>query len=446
MTASMLIVIVFVFGYLGIALEHKLNINKAAIALFIGVVCWCIYVTNVESLLLTDSIPEWFQTEAFMQDVDDVPLQFAIEAQHLHQTGEIASVLFFLLGAMTIVELVDSHEGFSFITARIKTRDKRKLLWIVGIVSFAMSAALDNLTATIVMVSLLRKLVDTREDRLKYVGLTVIATNAGGAWTVIGDVTTTMLWIKHRIDATQVMAELIWPSLICLIVPLIGMSFTMKGTLDAKSEPVDPIANHAFDASHRLKYLILGLAGMLSVPLFKYWTHLPPYMGMMLALSVLWIVSEIDGRDYDEKTRSSSGVLAALRRVDLTTVLFFLGILLAVGALSASGMLASFASVLDTLFTNNAWVAVTIGLLSSVVDNVPLVAAGIDMYDLPSNDYFWMMLAYCAGTGGSCLIIGSAAGVAAMGMERINFVWYLKHITPWALAGYLSGAMFLLVF
>lgn len=228
-----LILLVFVAGYLAIAFEHKLGINKAAIALLIGVVCWSIYVVNLDSLLMSEAIPEWFRAEAVAEHMADVPLQFAIEAQHQHQTGEIASILFFLMGAMTIVELVDAHEGFALITDRIKTRNKRTLLWIIGLLSFFLSSALDNLTTTIVMVSLLRKLVDDRDERLKYVGLVVVAANAGGAWTVIGDVTTTMLWIKHRIGATEVMAELFLPSLACLLVPLVGMSMMMKGQLAA---------------------------------------------------------------------------------------------------------------------------------------------------------------------------------------------------------------------
>lgn len=439
-----IILLVFIVGYLAIAFEHKLAINKAAIALLIGVTCWSLYVINLDSLLTSETIPEWFRIQAEAEHITDIPLQFAIEGQHLHQTGEIASILFFLMGAMTIVELVDAHEGFALITNRIKTRNKRSLLWIVGLLSFFFSAALDNLTTTIVMVSLLRKLVDDRNERLMFVGLVVLAANAGGAWTVIGDVTTTMLWIKHRIGASEVMVELFVPSLVCLLVPLIGMSFVMKGQL---ADPSDRTQNVLVSIKpwHQLLFLMLGFAGLVSVPIFKAFTHLPPYMGMMLSLSVLWIVSEIVGRDFDERTRSTTGVLAALRRVDMSSVLFFLGILLAVGALSATGILTTAATRLDSLVPNRDLVAVIIGLVSSIVDNVPLVAAGIDMYELPTNDPFWMLLAYSAGTGGSCLIIGSAAGVAAMGIEKVDFIWYLKHTAPWALLGYLAGAATLMI-
>ncbi|MDA8744406.1 sodium:proton antiporter NhaD [Rubripirellula amarantea] len=435
-----LILVVFVLGYLAIAFEHKLHINKAASALFIGVVCWSLYVVNLSDLLPPDSIPSWFQQESIAENATDVALHYAIDAQHLHQTGEIASILFFLMGAMTIVELVDAHEGFALVTDRIRTRNKRTLLWTVGLLTFFLSAILDNLTTTIVMVSLLRKLVGDRDDRLRFVGLVVIAANAGGAWTVIGDVTTTMLWIKHKLGTIEVMGELFLGSLVCLIVPMIGFSRSMSGQF------VPPTASEHHLAKdiqpwHQWLFLTLGILGLLSVPLFKTYTHLPPYMGMMLSLSILWVVSEVVGHTLDEQTRSTTGVLAALRRVDMSSILFFLGILLAVGALGATGVLQSAAMWLDKVLPNRDIVAVAIGLISSVVDNVPLVAAGIEMYDLPINDPFWMLLAYSAGTGGSCLIIGSAAGVAAMGLEHIDFLWYAKRIAPWAMAGYIAGAV-----
>lgn len=433
-----LILVVFVVGYLAIALEHKIHINKAASALFIGAVCWALYVLDVGAFLSPDTIPDWFRLEAESEGVKQIPLHFAIEAQHLHQTGEIAGILFFLMGAMTIVELVDSHESFALITDRIRTTNKRTLLWIVAILTFFMSAVLDNLTTTIVMVSLLKKLVHDRDDRLRFVGLVVIAANAGGAWTVIGDVTTTMLWIQHKIGTVEVMQELFWGSLVCMLVPLIGFSFVMPGKL----APVESKRSVRPDIRpwHQWLFLILGLTALLGVPVFKTVTHLPPYMGMMLSLSVLWIVSELVGHTLGEETRSTTGVLPALKRVDMSSILFFLGILLAVGSLGATGMLHSVAIWLDSVLPNRDIVAVVIGLVSAVVDNVPLVAAGMEMYNLPMNDRFWMLLAYCAGTGGSCLIIGSAAGVAAMGLENIDFLWYFRKITLWALIGYLVGA------
>ena len=434
-----LILVIFAVGYVGIALEHKLGINKAAIALLIGTVCWAVYITHLPALLPASEIPTWFEIAAGEEVGDDIPLHYAVDAQHLHQTGEIASILFFLMGAMTIVELIDAHEGFSLVTDRIKFRSKRKLLWCIGLLTFFLSAVLDNLTSTIVMVSLLKKLVRNRDDRLKYIGLVVIAANAGGAWTVIGDVTTTMLWIKHKIGPVAVMEQLFVGSVVCLIVPLLGFSWGLSGQLE---EAPEETLEHETDIRpwHQWLFLVLGLSSLLFVPVFKTLTHLPPYMGMMLSLSVLWVTSELVGRSFDERTRSQTGVLSVLKRVDMSSVLFFLGILLAVGALSATGFLKTAAGFLDSALPNQEVVAIVIGLLSSVVDNVPLVAAGIDMFDQPFNDEFWMLLAYCAGTGGSCLIIGSAAGVAAMGLEKIDFLWYARYIMPWAVLGYLSGA------
>jgi Na+/H+ antiporter NhaD/arsenite permease-like protein len=343
------------------------------------------------------------------------------------------------MGAMTIVELVDAHEGFSFITSRIQSRSKVKLLWIISWLTFFVSAVLDNLTTTIVMVSLLRKVIPDRDTRLLFIGVVIIAANAGGAWTVIGDVTTTMLWIKHKISTVAVMRDLILPSIVCLLVPLLVLSRAMKGELGTQP----PVANTTEDGGiqtwHRTLFLGLGLLGLLSVPVFKAYTHLPPFMGMILSLSVLWLVSEFVAQTLDEATRSTTGVLSALKRVDMSTILFFLGILLAVGSLSATGLLGNLAAWLDRAVPSRDVVAVVIGLVSAVVDNVPLVAAGIEMYTMPVDDRFWMLLAYCAGTGGSCLIIGSAAGVAAMGLERVNFVWYATRIAPLALLGYLAG-------
>ena len=437
-----LILLIFSIGYVAIALEHKIGINKAAIALLIGTVCWAVYITHLPALLPAEAIPEWFEIAAGEEAGDDIPLHYAVDSQHLHQTGEIASILFFLMGAMTIVELIDAHEGFSLVTDRIQFRSKRKLLWCIGLLTFFLSAVLDNLTSTIVMVSLLKKLVRNRDDRLLFIGLVVIAANAGGAWTVIGDVTTTMLWIKHKIGPVAVMHELFLGSVVCLIVPMLGFSWKLSGELER--EPDDAgLIEPASDIRpwHQWLFLVLGLASLLFVPVFKTLTHLPPYMGMMLSLSVLWVISELVGRSFDERTKSQTGVLSVLKRVDMSSVLFFLGILLAVGALSATGFLRTAAGVLDSLLPNEDVVAIVIGLLSSVVDNVPLVAAGIDMFDQPLNDEFWMLLAYCAGTGGSCLIIGSAAGVAAMGLEKIDFLWYARYVAPWAVLGYLCGAV-----
>ncbi|WP_164103078.1 sodium:proton antiporter NhaD [Candidatus Laterigemmans baculatus] len=432
------IIVVFILGYLAIALEHRIHINKAASAMLIGVLCWTLYAIDSSNLVRPEMISDAFHEAAQEEGVSDLARAFLVDEQLLRLTGEVAGILFFLMGAMMIVEVVDAHEGFRLITRSVRPTSKLQLLWMVAWLTFFLSAVLDNLTTSIVMVSLLRKIVSDKHDRLMFAGLVVIAANAGGAWTVIGDVTTTMLWIKHRISPVEVMQELFIPSVVCLLAPLLGLSLVMRGPL----VPADPAAAPRAEGVKPWQQAVvlgLGVAGLLSVPIFKTWTHLPPFMGMILALSVLWIVSEMIGRTMEEVTRSSTGVLAVLNRIDMASVLFFLGILLAVGSLSATGALGDLAYWLDTVVPNRQYVAVVIGLLSAVVDNVPLVAAGIEMYDLPMDHSFWMLLAFTAGTGGSCLIIGSAAGVAVMGLEHINFVWYLQRITIWALIGYVAG-------
>ena len=439
------IIVVFVIGYLAIALEHPIHINKAASALFIGVVCWTLYMLDADRLLPIDRIPSWFTAKLGGEHAEHLNREFLLDGQLVHAVSEIAQILFFLMGAMTIVELVDAHEGFSIITNRIGTKNKSTLLWIVAWITFFLSSVLDNLTTTIVMVSLLRKLVHDSDLRKMYVGMVIIAANAGGAWTVIGDVTTTMLWIKQKIGTVEVMQELFLCSVACLLVPLFVLSRYMKGDLPPALQSSRHSDGKNIQPWHQVLFLILGLAGLLSVPIFKATTHLPPFMGMLLALSVLWIVGELVSHTMDEQTRTSTGVMAALKRVDMSSILFFLGILLAVGALGATGILGNLAKWLDTTVGNHSIIAVIIGLVSAIVDNVPLVAAGIEMYTLPENDHFWMMLAYCAGTGGSCLIIGSAAGVAAMGLEHIDFMWYARKIAPWALLGYFAGVLVFLV-
>jgi Na+/H+ antiporter NhaD/arsenite permease-like protein len=438
------IIVVFVLGYLAIALEHQLHINKAASALLVGGICWALYAIDVSNLVAIDQIPSWFVEEAKGEQVENVAQHFLVEGQLLGLTGEIAGILFFLMGAMTIVELVDAHEGFALITNRIHSRNRVKLLWIICWLTFFLSSILDNLTTTIVMISLVSRLVHDRETRLMFAGFVVIAANAGGAWTVIGDVTTTMLWIKHKIGTVEVMQDVFAASFASLLVPLIGVSFLMRGELAASTESESKIESGIKPWQQRVM-LFAGVFGLLFVPAFKAYTHLPPFIGMILSLGVLWVISEFISHTMDDRTKSSTGVLAALKRVDMSSVLFFLGILLAVGSLGKIGILQQLAHQLDSTVGNADIVAVLIGLVSAVVDNVPLVAAGIEMYDLPMNDQFWMFLAFCAGTGGSCLVIGSAAGVAAMGIEQINFIWYLRRITPWALIGYFSGVVVFLV-
>ncbi len=444
----MIIIGVFVIGYLGIALEHLLKINKTATALLTGAICWALYSLNSTTLLPESKVPNSFVEQATAQEGPELVKEYLVDGQFLHMTGEVASILFFLMGAMTIVELVDANEGFGIITDRIKATSKVTLLWIVGFLTFFLSAVLDNLTTTIVMVALLRKLVADQKERMLFAGLVVIAANAGGAWTVIGDVTTTMLWIKGKISTLPVMRELFLASLTCLIIPLAGMSLAVRGPLKRPKTKPDAQLKQ-INQGVRTLFLFAGLGGLLFVPVFKAVTHLPPFLGMMFSLSMLWILSEVIHKNSDEHTRSSTGLVYVLKKIDMSSVLFFLGILLAVGCLGATGTLRNLAFSLDKslgtfdfggLVNGKEIVAVLIGFVSAVVDNVPLVAAGIEMYSDPVDSPFWMLLAYCAGTGGSCLIIGSAAGVAAMGLEHINFFAYLRRISFWAVVGYLAGA------
>ncbi len=343
---------------------------------------------------------------------------------------------------MTIVELIDAHDGFDVITSRIRTNDQRKLLWIISIVTFFLSAVLDNLTTTIVMISLLRKLISDKKTRMFFVGMVILAANAGGAWTPIGDVTTTMLWIGGQITTGNIMINLILPSLICLIVPLIILSFSMKG----KIENPAIIENNQTDkttAFERKLIFSLGIGALVFVPVFKTITHLPPFMGMLFGLGILWVVTELIHKNKNDADKDSYSVVQALRKADVPSVLFFLGILVAIAALESTHLLTNLAEYMDKTIGNLNVIVISIGLLSAIIDNVPLVAAGMGMYDMttyPTDHYFWSFLAYAAGTGGSCLIIGSAAGVAAMGMEKIDFIWYLKKIAWLALLGYLSGA------
>ena len=437
------IIVLFVLGYLAIALEHQIHINKAASAILTGVLCWTLYAIHYATLVPTKAFEHWHAMHGGPEAEGglDPKLHFLVDGQLSHLFSETAGILFFLIGAMTIVELVDAHEGFSLITRYVRSKSKVSLLWVIGICTFFLSSVLDNLTTTIVMISVLRKLVADRELRLLYIGIVVVAANAGGAWTVIGDVTTTMIWMKHKISEWEVMRDLFLPSMACLLVPLGILSTQLKGELEMPKETQDDLEEKSIETWHKALFLALGVAGLLAVPIFKTYTHLPPFMGMMLSLGVLWLASELVSHTMDEKTKSSTGVLSALRRIDMSSVLFFLGILLAVGALGSMNVLTQLAEYLQATLKNQSLIAVIIGLVSAVVDNVPLVAAGIEMYSStnPLNDPFWMLLAYCGGTGGSCLIIGSAAGVAAMGLEKIDFFWYFRKIAPLALAGYFAG-------
>jgi Na+/H+ antiporter NhaD/arsenite permease-like protein len=342
---------------------------------------------------------------------------------------------------MTVVELIDAHDGFEIITKRITTKNKKKLVWIIGLLAFFLSAVLDNLTTAIVMVSLIRKLIDDRKDRLLFAGAIVISANAGGAWSPIGDVTTTMLWIGGQITAPNIIVKLILPSLVCMMVPLLAMQFLLKGEVQSPKEEFDTDAPNVL---HRNIVFFAGIGILLMVPVFKTLTHLPPFMGILLGLGILWIIVEILHSDKDEADRKTYTVAYALRKIDTPSILFFLGILLAIAALESTGQLHHLASTMDAKIKNQNLIVLTIGLLSSIVDNVPLVAAAMGMYSMqqyPVDHYFWEFLAYCTGTGGSILIIGSAAGVAIMGIEKIDFLWYLKRISWLALIGYFAGAV-----
>lgn len=412
---ELVVIIIFIVGYLLIALEHPIKVNKTATALITGVLCWTFF-----ALANSD--------QAF------------IKSELSHHLSEISGILFFLIGAMTIVELVDAHQGFRFITDIIKTTDVRKLLWIVCVVTFFLSSILDNLTTAIVMVSLTRKLVFDRERRLFFAGMIIIAANAGGAWSPIGDVTTTMLWIGGQISSAAIVTQTFIPSLVCLLVPMMYLTFTLKGKL----EPGDDSSDGQLGSSGAGKLMLtVGVIALVSVPVFKSITHLPPYMGMMLGLAVLWIVSEFVNPDADEAEKKQFTAGHALSRIDTSGVLFFMGILLAVGALESMGTLHHFATWLNETIGDNRIIISMIGVVSAIVDNVPLVAACMGMYSLeiyPMDHMIWEYLAYCAGTGGSILVIGSAAGVAVMGMEKLDFIWYLKKISFLAVIGYAAGA------
>jgi len=434
-----LMVIVFVLGYAAIALEHPLKVNKSATALMLGVILWVILMLGGESILIDTS----HFTEYLSRVVGGDYSSWISHSALLHHLGEISEIIFFLLGAMTIVELVDSHEGFAIITDKIKTTKKTKLLWILSILTFFMSAALDNLTTSIVMTALLRKLVADKADRWFFAGMIVVAANAGGAWSPIGDVTTIMLWIAGDVTTVNIIVKDFFPSLVSMIVPLFILNFTMKGNVKTPKGDMAAKLKSGADPTtpfERNLVFFLGVGSLLFVPVFKTTIHLPPYLGMLWGLGLLWVVTELIHKSKNDSHRTYLSVVGVLRKVDVPSVLFFLGILIAVAALQTAGHLILLADFLRESVGNLYVINIIIGVLSSIVDNVPLVAAAMGMYNYPPDHYFWEFLAYCAGTGGSILIIGSAAGVAVMGMEKIDFIWYLKKISLLALVGYLAGA------
>lgn len=411
------LILIFIMGYLAITLEHNIKIDKAASALLTGVLCWTVYIFSQSD-------------------------KHAVTHHLMEHLGEISGILFFLLGAMTIVELIDAHDGFQVITDRIKTKSYVKLLWIIAIITFFLSAILDNLTTTIVMVSMLRKLLGDKDMRLLFVGIVVIAANAGGAWSPLGDVTTTMLWIGGQITAINIISQLIVPSIICLIMPLLFVSRLIKGNFEAPT--ISENSKMTSTVSERNTVFLLGVGILIFVPIFKTITHLPPFMAMLFGLSIMWIATEMIHSGKDSEDKDFFTVVYALRKIDTPSILFFLGILISISALQTTGILSNLAEWLTQTIANDTIIVMAIGLLSAVVDNVPLVAAAQGMYSLdqyPTDHFFWEFLAYATGTGGSALIIGSAAGVAAMGMEKVDFFWYLKRISWLALIGYFAGAM-----
>ena len=413
-----ILLIIFVLGYAFITLEHTIHINKSATALITAVLCWTLIVLNApDSEIVVESLT--------------------------HHLSAISEIVFFLLGAMTIVELIDAHDGFQNIAEAIKTTNKTKLIWLIAIITFFLSAVLDNLTTTIVMISILNKLIEDKKTKWMLLGLVIIASNAGGAWSPIGDVTTTMLWIGGQITPLNIVKQVFFASLVSMVIPTLIISYMIKGQIALKQATEDQV-NTSSNSFERNLIFIVGVGALLFVPIFKTITHLPPYMGMLLCLGIIWVVTEIL---HKKKPAEEKGVLSvnhAIQKIDTPSILFFFGILMSIASLEYVGVLPELAAFLNTTIGDINLVAIAIGLLSAVLDNVPLVAALQSMYTLeqyPQDHYFWELLAYTAGTGGSCLIIGSAAGVAVMGLEKIDFFWYLKRISWIALIGYLVGAL-----
>ena len=438
-TLTICIIVAFCVGYLFIALESVTKVNKAAIALLMFAVCW--------TLLM-------FSPESYFPNLTGQDLINTVSSAIEHHLGSTSTTLFFLMGAMTIVEIVDQNGGFNWVRSALQTRSKRALLWRIAFMTFVLSAILDNLTTSIVMVMILRKLIQDHKDRLVYASLVIIAANSGGAFSPIGDVTTIMLWNKGVITAAGVISEIIVPSIISMVVPAFIMQYMLKGELQIKEETTNNdstvAADHLSD-SQRKSVFFIGVGGLMFVPVFKTITHLPPFVGILLVLSILWTVTEVFYYNLpheSDKEGTGKRVTNLLRNIDMSTILFFLGILMAVACLEQIGVLTTLGKGLNVAFNNNHYIVTgIIGVLSSIVDNVPLVAGSMGMYpveaagDMAIDGIFWQLLAYCAGVGGSMLIIGSAAGVVVMGLEKITFGWYMKHITWIAFVGYIAGIL-----
>ena len=429
-TLTIAIVVVFVIGYACIALEALTKVNKAAIALLMCVCCW--------TLLM-------FAPGSYYPEIASDSVVHHIAEVIEHHLGDAAGTLFFLMGAMTIVEIVDSNGGFNFVRDALKTRSKRKLLWRMAFMTFFLSAILDNLTTSIVMIMVLRKLVQSRNERLIYAGAIILSANSGGAFSPIGDVTTIMLWIKGVITTQGVLTEIFIPSLISMLIPVAILSLSLKGKFD-KSQNLAKSSVSQFTKTQRNIIFWLGVGGLIFVPIFKTLTHLPPFMGILLVLGILWTTTEIFHYNTSEDDTMAKRVSDIMTKIDLSTIMFFLGILMAVAVLQEVGVLTMLGKTLDETFQGNHYLVTgIIGVLSSIVDNVPLVAGCMGMYpvqaagDLAVDGIFWQLLAYCAGVGGSILIIGSAAGVVVMGLEKITFGWYLKKISWVVFIGYIAG-------
>ncbi|MEE3384591.1 MAG: sodium:proton antiporter NhaD [Prevotella sp.] len=436
-TLTLAIVIVFIIGYFFIAIESLTKVNKAAIALLMFVACWTLFMID----------PWQYLPEAKVAQIGNV-VGGTIE----HHLGSTATTLFFLMGAMTIVELVDQNGGFNFVRDWVKTRHKKLLLWRVAFLTFFLSAILDNLTTSIVMIMILRKLIPDQTDRFKYAALVVIAANSGGAFSPIGDVTTIMLWNKGVITAAGVIMEIFLPSLVSMVIPAYIISLSLKGTMDISEIRKENTDVEDLTDGQRKAVFYLGVGGLIFVPIFKTITHLPPFVGILLVLGILWTVTEVFYSKLPETNVNKKGTMKRvtnmLTRIDMSTILFFLGILMAVACLETIGVLTQLGQGLNVAFNGNHYLVTgIIGVLSSIVDNVPLVAGCMGMYpveaagDMAVDGIFWQLLAYCAGVGGSMLIIGSAAGVVVMGLEKISFGWYMKHVSWIALVGYLAGIL-----
>ncbi len=448
-----IIILIFVIGYLTITLEHPLRLDKTVPALIMAALIWGVLAVGFTGGWF-DIVDGGGRTFSFLSDGDSAKAGF--EGTLLHHFGKTCEILIFLIGAMTIVEIIDLHNGFGVIKTAVHTKSKRKLLWLIGIIAFLLSAVIDNLTATIVLITVLRKLIPERGDRIWYASLVIIAANSGGAWSPIGDVTTTMLWIGNKVTALGLAEYVIVPSIFSFVVPFLIASYlpVFKGEVqletNGESEELRLLSSRTM--------LFLGLGMIVSVPVFKTLTNLPPYIGMMLALGIVWLVSEYihPEENFDKERRTLYSTKKALSRIEISSILFFLGILMAVAGMESLvfgsidgeelGTLRYMAEKLQLAIPNQDLVIIFLGMLSAVIDNVPLVAASMGMYDHPTDSVLWHFIAYAAGTGGSMLVIGSAAGVAAMGMERIDFIWYLKKITWLAFIGFIIGAgVFLLI-